>query len=52
MSEKRYMKIIVEFSDGVYYELDGEQLNPKQIELIAHMLEIPEMNNCVIGQDK
>ena len=46
------MKIIVEFSDGVYYELDGEQLNPKQIELIAHMLEIPEMNDCVIVQDK
>ena len=39
------MKIIVEFSDGIYYELDGEQLNPKQVELIAHILDIPEMNN-------
>lgn len=43
MSEKRYMKIIVEFSDGIYYEIDGEQLNKKQIELISQMLEIPEM---------
>ena len=46
------MKIIIEFSDGVYYELDGEQLNPKQVELISYMLEIPEMNDCVIGQNK
>ena len=52
MPEKRYMKIIVEFNNGIYYELDGEQLNPKQIELISHMLEIPEMNDCVIGQNK
>lgn len=37
------MKIIVEFSDGIYYEIDGEQLNKKQIELISHMFEIPEM---------
>lgn len=43
MPEKRYMKIIVEFSDNVYYELNGECLNPKQIELISHMFEIPEM---------
>ena len=46
------MKIIVEFSDGAYYELNEEQLNPKQIELIAHILDIPEMNDCVIGQNK
>lgn len=46
MSEK-YMKIIVEFSDGHYYELDSEELNPKQIELISHMLEIPEMLDFV-----
>ena len=52
MLEKRYMKIIVEFNDGVSYELDDKQLNPKQIELIAYMLEIPEMNDCVIGQNK
>ena len=52
MSEERYMKIIVEFSDGIYYEVDGEQLNKKQVELISHMLEIPEMNDCVIGQNK
>ena len=52
MPEKRYMKIIVEFSDGIYYELNDEQLNPKQIELISHMLEIPEMNECVSGQNK
>ena len=51
MPEKRYMKIIVEFNDGIYYELDGEQLNPKQIELISHMLEIPEMNECISGQN-
>ena len=43
MPEKRCMKIIVEFSDGIYYEIDEEQLNKKQIELISHMLEIPEM---------
>ena len=43
MSEERYMKIIVEFSDGIYYEIDETELNPKQIELMAHMLEIPEM---------
>lgn len=43
MPEKRDMKIIVEFSDGIYYEIDGEQLNKKQIELISHMFEIPEM---------
>lgn len=52
MSEKRYMKIIIEFSDDIYYELDGEQLNSKQVELISHMLEIQEMNDCVIGQNK
>ena len=52
MLEKRYMKIIVEFSDNISYELNGEQLNPKQIELIAHILDIPEMNECVIGQNK
>lgn len=46
------MKIIVEFSDGIYYELDDEELNPKQIELISHMLKIPEMNECVSGQNK
>lgn len=51
MSEK-YMKIIIEFSNGHYYELNGEQLNPKQIELISHMLEIPEMNECISGQNK
>ena len=52
MLEKRYMKIIVEFNDGASYELDEEQLNPKQVELISHILEIPEMNDCVIGQNK
>ena len=52
MSEKRYMKITIEFNDGIYYELNGEQLNPKQVELMAHMFEIPEMNDCVIGQNK
>jgi hypothetical protein len=42
--QKEYgMKIIVEFGEGIYYELDSSQLNPKQIELIAHMLEIPKM---------
>lgn len=46
------MKIIVKFSDNIYYELNGEQLNPKQVELIAHILDIPEMNECVIGQNK
>ena len=46
------MKIIVKFSDNTYYELNGEQLNPKQVELIAHILDIPEMNECVIGQNK
>ena len=46
------MKIIIEFGNGNYYELDSTQLNPKQIELISHMLEIPEMNDCVIGQNK
>ena len=39
------MKIIVEFSNNIYYELNGKQLNPKQVELIAHILDIPEMNN-------
>lgn len=43
MPEKRDMKIIIKFNDGIYYEVDGEQLNKKQIELISHMLEIPEM---------
>ena len=52
MLEKRYMKIIVEFNDGISYGLDCEQLNPKQIELIFHILYIPEMNECVIGQNK
>ena len=52
MLEKRYMKIIVKFSDNIYYELNGEQLNPKQVELIAHILDIPEMNDCIIGQNK
>lgn len=46
------MKIIIKFSDNIYYELNGEQLNPKQVELIAHILDIPEMNECVIGQNK
>ena len=41
------MKIIVEFSNGTYYEVDGELLNKKQIELIAHMLDIPEMLDCI-----
>lgn len=52
MPKERYMKIIVKFSDNIYYELNGEQLNPKQVELIAHILDIPEMNKCVIGQNK
>lgn len=52
MPKERYMKIIVKFSDNIYYELNGEQLNPKQVELIAHILDIPEMNECVIGQNK
>ena len=52
MPKERYMKIIVEFSDNTYYELNGEQLNPKQVELIAHILDIPEMNECAIGQNK
>ena len=42
------MKIIVEFNDGHYYEIDGEELNSKQIELISHMLKIPEMKESVI----
>ena len=46
------MKIIVEFNDGASYELDEEQLNPKQVELISHMLEIPEMKKCIIGHNK
>lgn len=46
------MKIIVEFNDGISYELDDKQLNPKQIELISHILDIPEMNDCIIGQNK
>ena len=46
------MKIIVEFSDGHCYELNGEQLNPKQIELISYILDIPEMNECISGQNK
>ena len=29
MSEKRHMKIIIEFNDGVSYELNEKQLNPK-----------------------
>ena len=37
------MNIIIEFSDNSYYELHGEQLNPKQIELISKMLDIPKM---------
>ena len=41
MPKERYMKIIVEFSDNIYYELNGEQLNPKQVEL----LDISEMNS-------
>lgn len=52
MPEKRYMKIIVEFSDGTYYEINEEQLNSKQVELIAHILEIPKMNDYVIGQNQ
>ena len=46
------MKIIVEFSNGACYELDGKQLNSKQIKLISYMLKISKMNNCVIGQNK
>lgn len=46
------MKIIVEFNDGVSYELDDKQLNPKQIELIAYIFDIPEMKKCIIGQNK
>ena len=52
MSEKLYMKILVEFSDGIYYEVDGEELNPEQIEIISNILEIPKMNECVSGQNK
>jgi hypothetical protein len=48
MDNKQYMKIIVEFSNGYYYEIDGEELNPKQIELISHMLKTPEMKELVI----
>ena len=50
MLENRYMKIIVEFSDGICYELNEKQLNSKQLELISYMLEIPEIN--IIGQNK
>ena len=46
------MKITVEFSDNTSYEINGEQLNPKQIELIANILEIPKMNECIVGQNK
>jgi hypothetical protein len=41
------MKIIIEFGNGNYYELDSTQLNSKQIELISHMLEIPEILDFV-----
>ena len=43
MNEKLYMKILVEFSDGIYYEVDGEGLNLEQIEIISNILEIPKM---------
>ena len=46
------MKIIIEFSDGICYEFDGEQLNPKQVELISHMLEIPEMTKVECKKTK
>lgn len=49
MSDKLYMNIVVEFNDGVYYQVQGEALNPKQIELIAHMLEIPKMLDAEKG---
>lgn len=49
MNDKLYMNIIVEFSDGIYYEAKGEELNPKQIELIAHMLGIPKMLDAEKG---
>ena len=29
MSDKLYMNIIVEFSDGVYYEAKGEEIKDK-----------------------
>ena len=49
MSEKLYMKILVEFSDGIYYEVEGEGLNPKQIEIISNILEIPKMKEAVVA---
>ena len=47
MENKKYVKVIIEFSNGTYYEVDGELLNKKQIELIAHILDIPEMLDCI-----
>ena len=43
------MKIIVEFGDGIYYEIDSSELKSEQIELIAHILEIPKMLEYVEG---
>lgn len=43
MQQEYGMKIIVEFGDGIYYEIDSLELKPEQIELIAHTLEIPKM---------
>lgn len=38
------MKIVVIFDeDRETYEINETDLNPKQIELIAHMLNIPKM---------
>jgi hypothetical protein len=38
------MKIVVIFDeDRETYEINETNLNPKQIELIAHMLNIPKM---------
>ena len=38
------MKIIVVFDENKEaYEINETDLNPKQIELIAHMLNIPKM---------
>ena len=50
MKEKLHMEMIIRFSDNTFYELYGEDLNPKQIELRAHMLGIPKMLECEKGK--
>lgn len=43
------MKIIVEFEDGFFHEIDSSELNPKQIELLSHILQAPKILD---GQNK